>query len=158
VGTAVALSGRGPAIGAGTPAPAARALPDSVVLLIGNRLFPDFREVVSTGLRERRQIGDSDMFFEVLEFYPHFAIVDSTRKVVTLSDEPKNPAFRIKVFENEAAVDSTWAFFNLDIPHFSRTSALWFRVLAFDYRGEVFQKEPPAPEKDPGSDPNKERP
>ena len=116
--------------------------PDSVVVLIGNRMFPDFGEIISTPLHRRHPVGDSEFSFEVVKFYPHFSIIDSTKSIVSVSDEPKNPAFRIKVFKAEALVDSTWAFFNLDIPHFSRTSALWFRVLAFDYRGERFQREP----------------
>jgi len=159
LGAAIAMSTKtggaadAPPAGKDSPAP-----PDSVVILIGNRLFPDFREIVSTGLHERRQIGDTDFFFEVAEFFPHFAIMDSTRRVVSLSDEPKNPAFRIRVYESEAAVDSTWAFFNMNVPHFSRNAALWFQVLAFDYRGTVFQKEaPPAepPVKAPHATPGK---
>jgi hypothetical protein len=137
---------------------AAPAPPDSIVIVIGNRLFPDFREIVTTGLRERRQIGDTDFFFEVRDFYPHFSIIDSTRSIVSLSDEPRNPAFRIRIFENEAVVDSAWAFYLVNAPHFSRTAALWFQVLAFDYRGVVFKKEPPAaaktPAKEPGSAPD----
>jgi len=124
--------------------------PDSVVLFIGNRMFPDFAEIVSARLRQRQAVGDSEFSFEIESFNPHFSIIDSTKKIVALSDEPKNPAFRIKVYKDDAAVDSTWAFYNMDIPHFSRTSALWFRVLAFDYRGQVFEKEPPkAPEQAP---------
>ena len=126
---------------------ASGAGPDSVVLFIGNRMFPDFADVVSTRLHERHLVGDSDFSFEVQSFNPHFSIIDSTKTIVALSDEPKNPAFRIMVYRADEAVDSTWAFYNLDIPHFSRTSALWFRVLCFDYRGQVFKKEPPHEEK-----------
>lgn len=123
--------------------------PDSVVLLIGNRMFPDFGEIISTPLHRRQPVGDTEFSFEVVKFYPHFAIMDSTKAVVSLSDEPKNPAFRIRVFKAAAAVDSTWAFYNMDVPHFSRSSALWFSVLAFDYRGKVFKKDmPKTPEQD----------
>ena len=117
--------------------------PDSVVLFIGNRMFPDFGEILSTPLHRRQPVGDTEFAFEVTKFYPHFSIMDSTKAIVSLSDEPKNPAFRIKVYRNDAAADSTWAFFNMDVPHFSRSSSLWFRVLAFDYRGKVFKKDPP---------------
>jgi hypothetical protein len=137
----------------------AHAGPDSVVLFIGNRMFPDFGEIVSTRLRQRQPVGDSDYWFEVVSFNPHFSIIDSTRTVVALSDEPKNPAFRIRVFRQDAAVDSTWAFYNLNIPHFSRTSALWFQVLCFDYRGTVYRKEPPdeSGRKNPDPDAAKDR-
>jgi hypothetical protein len=117
--------------------------PDSVVLLVGNRMFPDFGEIVSTRLRVRQAVGDTDFAFEVVRFYPHFSIMDSTKKIVSLSDEPNNPAFRIQVFRADSLIDSTWAFYLMDVPHFSRASALWFRVLAFDYRGKVFKKEMP---------------
>lgn len=117
--------------------------PDSVVLFIGNRMFPDFADVMSTPLHRRNVVGDSDFAFEVMSFNPDFFINDSTKTVMKRSDEPKNPAFHIKVYKDGAPVDSSWAFYNLDVPHFSRTSALWFRVLCFDYRGQVFKKEPP---------------
>jgi hypothetical protein len=117
--------------------------PDSVVVFIGNRMFPDFADVVSTPLHRRCTVGDSEFSFEVLSFNPHFSIIDSTKTIVALSDEPKNPAFHIRVYKGGAAVDSSWAFYNLDVPHFSRTSALWFKVLCFDYRGVVYKKEPP---------------
>lgn len=119
--------------------------PDSVVLFIGNRMFPDFADVVATPMKKRCIVGDSDFSFEVRSFNPHFFIDDSTKTIIQRSDEPKNPAFHIVVFKDNAPVDSSWAFYNLDVPHFSRTSALWFRVLCFDYRGQVFKKEPPAP-------------
>lgn len=119
--------------------------PDSVVVAVGNRLFPDFREIVTTGMNERRQIGDTDFSFEVKRFVPHFAIIDSTKSVVSLTAEPENPAFRIMVYENDAPVDSAWAFFKMNAPHFTRKSALWFQVLEFDYRGKAYRKEAPEP-------------
>ena len=125
----------------GTDENAAHTGPDSVVVFIGNRLFPDFAEIVSTGLHKRQPVGDTDYSFEVESFNPHFSIIDSTKTIVALSDEPKNPAFRIKVFERDAVVDSSWAFYNLSIPHFARTSALWFQVLCFNYRGVVYKKD-----------------
>lgn len=125
--------------------------PDSVVVFIGNRMFPDFGDVVTARMKQRHPVGDSEFSFEVVKFYPHFSIIDSTKQIVSVSDEPKNPAFRIKVYKGGAIADSTWAFYNMDVPHFSRTSSLWFRVLAFDYRGEVFHKEPPKePEQNQG--------
>lgn len=123
--------------------------PDSVVLFIGNRMFPEFGEFVSAPMKKRLPVGDTEFTFEVVKFYPHFSIVDSTKTVVSLSDEPKNPAFRIMVYKADAVADSTWAFYAMDVPHFSRASSLWFRVLAFDYRGKVFKKEAP---KEPAQD------
>lgn len=120
--------------------------PDSVVLFIGNRMFPDFADIMSTPMHRRNTVGDSDFSFQVLAFNPDFFINDSTKTVIQRSDEPKNPAFRIMVYKDNAPVDSSWAFYNLDVPHFSRTSALWFKVLCFDYRGQVFKKEPPKPQ------------
>jgi hypothetical protein len=128
--------------------------PDSVVVLIGNRMFPEFGEIVSARMHRRQPIGDTDYAFEVVKFYPQFSIIDSTKQIVSVSDEPKNPAFRIKVFRADSLADSTWAFYAMDIPHFSKKSPLWFRVLQFDYRGEIFKKEPP---KEPQNDNGKKK-
>jgi hypothetical protein len=112
-----------------------------LTVAVGNRLFPDFRETHRTTMHNRLQIGDTDYFFEVVAFYPHFAIIDSTKEVVSLSDETKNVAFKIAVYKNDEIVRDAWAFYNMSIPHFRATSALTFDVIEFEYRGEVYRKE-----------------
>lgn len=114
--------------------------PIPLTVEIGHRHYPDFRETLKTTMQKREQIGDTDYSFEAVEFYPHFAIVerDSTREIVSLSDEPRNVAFKIRVFEKDEVVEDTWAFYDTKVPHFSRTSFLTFRVISFEYQGKVY--------------------
>jgi hypothetical protein len=126
----------------------------SVTVEIGHRMHPDFYQQTQTKMNAREQVGDTDFFFEIIEFYPHFAYVDSTKEIVSLSDEPTNAAFKIRVFENDEVVEDTWAFFTINVPHFSPTSYLTFHVTSFDYRGETYRDN--GKEKDRDKDKNKE--
>ena len=112
-----------------------------LTLDIRNRLYGAFHEVHETTLNKREQVGDTDYYYEVVEFFPDFAIIDSTMKAVTLSEEAKNSAFKIIVYENDEVLETTWAFYHLDAAHFQRTSFLAFKVIRFEYRDEVFSKE-----------------
>jgi hypothetical protein len=114
--------------------------PKFVRLKIGHRVHLDFKEEVTAQMNKRYYIGDTEFSFEATEFYPHFAIVDSTREVISLSDEPKNPAIKIRVYEKDEPVDETWAFYAFRVPHFSRTSLVSFQVMAFEYRGTVYDQ------------------
>ena len=117
-----------------------KAEPTKLTLVVGNRVFPDFREVHQTEMHKREYVGDSEFSFEVIDFYPHFAYVDSTKEIVSLSDEPKNAAFKITVYENDEVVQNEWAFYNLSTPHFRMNSIIWFSVVEFEYEGEVYKK------------------
>jgi len=112
----------------------------TVTVEIGHRMHPDFHQQILTKMNKREQVGDSDLFFEIIAFYPHFAYVDSTKEIVSLSDEPSNVAFKIRVYENDEFVEDAWAFFTINAPHFFPTSYLTFEVTNFDYRGETYQK------------------
>lgn len=112
-----------------------------LTVFVRNRMYPNFRETHETGMHERVQVGDTDYFFEVAEFYPHFALIDSTKETVSLSDEPTNVAFKFVVYENDSIVDSSWSFFNIQVPHYAANSYLVFDVLKFEYKGEIFQKD-----------------
>jgi len=114
----------------------------TLTLLVGHRVWQDFREVHRTEMHKREPIGDTELTFEVLEFYPHFAYVDSLKEIVSLSDEPKNVAFRIAVYENDEVIQKDWAFYNMSAPHFRRDSIIWFSVVEFEYRGEVYKRAP----------------
>lgn len=125
---------------ADAPDPAAEATPDSVTVRITNRMYPQFLEIVTVAMNEELQIGDTDYYFALTEFYPHFAYLDSSRTYVSLSDELENPAFRVQIWEGEEELEKTWAFFRIDVPHFSRESFLAFQVLEFQYRGETHRR------------------
>ena len=119
---------------------ATKSAPEFVKLQIGHRVHHNFREIVTTQLGQKQYLGDTEFSFEVTAFYPHFAIVDSTHEVVSLSEELKNPAFKIEVYENDELVDETWAFYAVQAPHFSKTSLISFQALAFEYRGTVYDQ------------------
>jgi hypothetical protein len=116
--------------------------PVDITVAIGNRLFPAFHETTTTAMNERWFIGDTDYAFEITAFVPHFAIIDSTREVVSLSDEVKNPAFKIRIYEGEDMLEDSWGFYGIRIPHFSRESFLSFQVISFEYRGVVYGATP----------------
>jgi hypothetical protein len=107
---------------------------------VRNRLYPDFQETQSIGMNERVQVGDTDFYFEVVDFFPHFALIDSTKEVISLSHEPDNVAFKFVVYENDSIIDTSWSFYNLQVPHYSRTSFLYFNVTRFIYRDETYEK------------------
>ncbi|UCH83907.1 MAG: hypothetical protein JSW50_15950 [Candidatus Latescibacterota bacterium] len=111
----------------------------TVTVEIGHRIHPDFHQQIQTKMNVKEQVGDTDFFFEIIEFYPHFAYIDSTKEIVSLSDEPTNAAFKIRVYENDEVVEDTWAFFALKVPHFSPTSYLTFDVTSFVYREETYE-------------------
>ena len=110
----------------------------SVTLDIGHRMHPDFYQQIKTEMNKREQVGDTDYFFEIIEFFPHFTYVDSTKEIVSLSDEPKNAAFKIRVYENDEIVEDTWAFYSVKVPHFSPASYLTFQAVQFEYRGDSY--------------------
>ena len=118
---------------------AERPAPGFVKLRVTHRVFLEFQDTLIVAMNQRQIVGDTEFSCEAVEFYPDFAIsgMDSTRTIVSLSDEPKNPAFKIRVFENDERKEDTWAFYGVEAPHYGRTSYLAFQVLSFEYRGEV---------------------
>lgn len=119
-------------------AEAGKIAPPSVVRVrVTHRVHAQFQDTLSVAMHERRTVGDSDFDFELVDFYPQFAIVDSTHAIISLSDEPKNPAFRVRIYKDGEPTEETWAFYGVEIPHFARTSYLAFQVLGFEYRGKI---------------------
>jgi len=110
----------------------------SLTVEVGNRMYPAFHDTLTTKLNEKAPIGDTEYEFKATEFYPHFAIIDSSMKIVSLSEEPVNPAFKIKVYKAGKAVEETWAFFGPGAPHYSPMSMLTFKVMSFIYRGKIY--------------------
>jgi len=111
-----------------------------ITMDVRNRLYPNFVETHDVEMHERVQVSDTDYFFEVVDFFPHFALIDSTKEIVSLSHEPKNVAFKFVVYENDSIVDTSWSFYTIQAPHYARTSYLYFNVTQFEYREELFSK------------------
>jgi hypothetical protein len=72
----------------------------------------------------------------VVEFVPDFSMDLKSKKVVSRSNELRNPAFRIIVRERGVPQDTSWAFVNMP-PHFARNSMLAFKVLRVDFTGRA---------------------
>jgi hypothetical protein len=129
---------------AATPAdPPARAVAQGarprvakVTLGIRHRVFPDFAEKTSVKIGEEFPIGDSRYTGKVVEFVPDFSMDLKSKKVVSRSNELRNPAFRIIVRERGVPQDTSWAFVNMP-PHFARNSMLAFKVLRVDFTGRA---------------------
>jgi hypothetical protein len=116
----------------------------SLTVEVKNIYYPDYNETITTTMNTEEYIGDTNYSFKAVEFYPAFSILESTKKIVSLSDEPINPAFKMKVYEDGKLIEETWAFYGSLAPHFSSSSILIFQVSSFEYKGQVYEnkKEP----------------
>lgn len=99
----------------------------SIVFVVetGNRMFPDWKETRRVHLHEQFVIGDTQNSAVVTKLLPDFRIDNG--RFVSVSDQLNNPAVRVLVFKDSAAVDSSWAFKNFP-PHFSPRSFYTFQL------------------------------
>ena len=104
----------------------------TVTFGIRHRVFADFAQLSEVRMKEQFQVGDSPYTARAVEFVPDFSLDLDTRRVVSRSNEPKNPAFRVIVTEKGVPSDTAWAFLNMP-PHFSRRSMLAFQVLRIEF-------------------------
>jgi hypothetical protein len=112
---------------------------DGVVLSVEHRMYTQFHEVHRVRMGERFRIGDTDYEARVAGYIPDFVIDDKTKKVVSRSKEPRNPALMIEIFENGKKTDVAWAFPGNGPPHYSRHAMLSFHI------DELIWKEGKAP-------------
>ncbi len=129
-----ALCGRSWAAPAPAPSHASRLA--TVTFEIRHRVFHDFADRQQVKLNQEFSVGDTDFTARVVQYVPDFAMDMKTRKVISRSNEPKNPAFKIIVKQRKAVQDTTWAMINMP-PHFARNSLLAFRVMRIDFVGRA---------------------
>lgn len=115
---------------AAAPAPKLK----SVTIAIRNRIFHDFADQQAVVQGKSFIIGDTDYSARIVQYVPDFAMDLSTGKVVSRSQEPKNPAFKLIVSRKGKPQDTTWAMMSLP-PHFTRRSFLAFKVMRIDFVG-----------------------
>jgi hypothetical protein len=108
----------------------------SVTFAVGHRVFTDFYDEVTARMNEDFQVGDTEYSARAAEFVPDFSMDMKTRKIVSMSNDPKNPAFRVFVSKNGAPDDTTWAFLDMP-PHFGRHSMLAFKILKVDFENHA---------------------
>ncbi|HET9951359.1 MAG TPA: hypothetical protein VFS09_06130 [Candidatus Eisenbacteria bacterium] len=133
-------------VGAGAPAPAstpaaapaaksgAPAKVKSVTLAMRHRVYATFNDVQAVPLQKEFFIGDSEYSARVIRYVPDFAMELKSGKVISRSNQPKNPAFEIVVREKNVPQDTSWAFMNMP-PHFGRKSMLAFKIVRIDFVG-----------------------
>jgi hypothetical protein len=137
---------------------------DSVTLAVYHRVFHEFRDRRRVRLNQEFQIGDTDYTATVVQYVPDFAMDLKSRKVISRTDQPNNPAFRIIVREKEVPQDTTWAMLHMP-PHFAMKSFLAFQVLRIDFVGRAPiladttavpppAKAPPSPSPSPHASPS----
>lgn len=118
------------AYGAAPPAPKLK----SVTIAIRNRVFHEFKDQQTVVQGKSFPIGDTDYSAKIVQFVPDFAMDLSNGKVISRSQDPKNPAFKLIVSQKGKAQDTTWAMMSLP-PHFTRRSFLAFKVMRIDFVG-----------------------
>jgi hypothetical protein len=137
------VSSTGPAWCAKGPAPV-----KTVTLRVFHRVFHNFTEDDKVVLNKEFPIGDTDFTATIIEYVPDFAMVmgPGPHKVVSRTNEPNNPAFRIEVKDKGAVTDTTWAMLSMP-PHFARNSLLAFQVRRIDFKGHspIVNKDQSAP-------------
>ena len=108
----------------------------SVTFGIRHRVFHDFRDLHTVKLNEDFPLGDSDYSARMVQYVPDFQMDLPTRKIYSLGDEPRNPAFKIIVRKGKTPQDTTWAFLKSP-PHFGARSYFAFQVLRVDFVGRA---------------------
>ena len=116
------------------PAPARGPKLESVTLGIRHRVFPDFRDMQRVKLNRDFPLGDTEYSARVIQYLPDFQMDLERRKVFSLTDQPRNPAFRVVVRRNDVPHDTSWAFLKSP-PHFGARSYFAFQVLRIDFVG-----------------------
>lgn len=128
------------AAGAGTAAkPVAPGAPlkvSAMTMVIGHRAFPEFRDRVTVKLHETFRVGDTEYSAKVVDFQPDFAMDLKSRKVISRSADPNNPAAKVFVWKNGAPDDTSWAFLNMP-PHFGRHSMLAFQITRIEFENHT---------------------
>ena len=100
---------------------------ETVTLRMGHRMYASFTDTATVRMGERFQIGDTPFTGEVDRFLPDFAL-DDDKKVVSRSDEIKNPAVHVNVYEGEKVIEESWAFPGRGAPHIKSQNFVYFVI------------------------------
>lgn len=107
---------------------------ETVKLGVRHRVFHDFRDLHTVRLNRVFPLGDTEYSARVIRYVPDFQMDVEARRVYSLSDQPRNPAFQVVVFKNKAPHDTSWAFLKSP-PHFGPRAYFAFQVLRIDFAG-----------------------
>jgi hypothetical protein len=119
--------------GATKPAPATGGGRFTAVTFgILHRVFHDFRDLQRVKLNQDFPLGDTEFSARVVQYVPDFQMDLKTRRVFSLSDQPRNPAFKVIVRKGKVPQDTSWAFLKSP-PHFGARSYFAFMVLKIEF-------------------------
>lgn len=107
---------------------------DAVTFGIRHRVFHQFRDLQRVKLNQDFPLGDTEFSARVVQYLPDFQMDLESRKVFSLTDQPRNPAFKVVVRKGKIPQDTTWAFLKSP-PHFGARSYFAFQVLRVDFIG-----------------------
>ena len=113
----------------------------AIVTRVTHLLYPEYLGIFQVKMQEKFQLSDTNIYAAAVEFVADFTIDTLTKKVVSRSEEPNNPAFKIYVVQGKEKKEESWAFFKASVPHFTRQTGLRFEILEFKYKGKVYRKE-----------------
>lgn len=104
-----------------------------VSLKVSSLYYPDrYIEIEDVRPFQRFPILDLPIEGMVSQFVADFAIDTTAMRAFSRSDTLHNPAVRVRIFEGDSLIDSTWAFPVDTFKHASRTRALVFEVIRFE--------------------------
>jgi len=103
-----------------------------VTLYIRHRVFHEFEDKQRVKLNQDFPVGDTDFRARVVQYVPDFMLDLKTHKIVSRTEHPNNPAFKIIIWQKDVPQDTTWALLNMP-PHFARKSMLAFRAVQIDF-------------------------
>jgi hypothetical protein len=104
----------------------------AVTFGVRHRVFHEFRDLHRVKLNEDFPLGDSEFSARMVQYVPDFQMDLPARKIYTLSDQPRNPAFKLIVRKNKVPQDTSWAFLKSP-PHFGAHSYFAFQVLKVEF-------------------------
>jgi hypothetical protein len=117
-----------------TPDLARGARVEAITIGIIHRVFAGFRDIQKVKPNQVFILGDTDYSARVVGYIPDFTMDLTTKKIMTRSADPNNPAFKIIVWQGGVPRDTAWAFLNMP-PHFAKTSSFGFQILRIDFVG-----------------------
>ncbi len=104
----------------------------NVTLHIFSRVFPNFHDKVVATPNKSFRVGDTEYSARIIRFEPDFSLDIKTRKAMSMSGEPNNPAFQVVVSKAGVPHDTSWAFFNMP-PHYSAKAHLAFVATRIEF-------------------------
>ena len=104
----------------------------TVTFGVRHRVFHDFRDLHTVKLNQDFELGDSEYSARVVQYLADFQMDLQAHKTWSMSDQPRNPAFRVIVSKGKTPQDTTWAFLKSP-PHFGAHSYFAFQVLRIDF-------------------------